>query len=279
MKKIELLLEHIYNERICDEYDHVMPVIGDEGVGKSTLIVECMILYQRIKGREVDPDEILESFVYDREGLKERLATAERRSIIAVPDAARVLHKKEAMKGEQVEIEKDFFDVRTKEFLILLGFQDWDSIPSFLQERRAKTALYIPRRGVVRGYNRKSLDERVKKDTWPPSDLTESFPPLVGTELWDRYQELDRQMKDSRMHGAGAEEDEEEMSVDEIIKDIKDRGVQSVVSRHNGNNRPYVNANLIEHDYGLSQNKASKVKDVLERDIDLTQVSQELAKA
>lgn len=206
MEKVRRYFEDIYENRICDEYDHILPIVGDEGVGKSTFILESIVMYREIRGLDRnDHDAILGPLCYTRKDVKDRMANAERRAIIAVPDAGRVLHKKEAMKGEQVEIEKDIADVRTKEFLFLLGFQGWGMIPTFMQERRAKNVFYLPERGLVRGYNRKSLNKKedMEDDAWPRSDLTDTFPALDGTDLWERYKELDREKKEERMAGNG----------------------------------------------------------------------------
>lgn len=266
MKKIRNWLDRVYSGRICDEFDAVVLVLGDEGVGKSTLIAELEFIYQDVRGRERDPDAVLDSLVYDREGLQDRFAKASPRSVIAVPDAARALHRKEAMKGEQVELEKDFFDVRSAEYLLLLGYQDWASVPTFLQDRRAHFALYVPRRGVVRGFSRGSLDRKANMDPkkWPPSDLTDTFPSLDGTEFWSRYQELDDKKKSERM---GSSEDEGESTNEKLIRigeEIVADGVEEFVSTHNGNGTRYLNTDLIELSYDIPTTQAKKVKSWIE---------------
>ncbi len=275
MEKIKRLYEDIYERRICNQFDHILPVVGDEGMGKSTFILESAILWQEIKDGEHDPDAILDSLIYDREGLQNALASFDRRSVICIPDAARVLHKKEAMKGEQIEIEKDFFDVRTKEYLILLGFQDWNSIPSFLQKRRAKNLIYIPRRGVVRGFNRSSLNKRVDSDKWPPADLRDTFPALDGTDIWEEYKEIDRQKKDERM-GVDSDDEEDELTPQDVVKEIKSNGTVQDYVRDLNNGATIVDADLVYFDYDdLSKPESEQVKKVLERDVDIEKLSKE----
>lgn len=272
MKKIRQWLDRVYASRICNEFDAVVLVIGDEGMGKSTLIAELEFLYQDVRDLDRDGDAVLDSLVYDREGLQERFAKASPRSVIAVPDAARALHKKEAMSGDQVEIEKDFFDVRSAEYLVLLGYQDWSSVPTFLQDRRAHFALYVPRRGVVRGFSRESLDDKANMDPkkWPPSDLTDTFPSLDGTEFWSRYQELDDMKKSERMGSndeeGGDDEESENDRLKRIAGEVKEQGVERFVVVNSANGRSYLNADLIEMEYDLSKRSAKKVKAWLEAD-------------
>lgn len=275
MKRVERYLEIIYEDRITDEFDHVLLVIGDEGVGKSTLILQLMVLWELIRGgvadvEEIDTSGLLASIIHSIDGLEEALAGFEDRAAIAVPDAARVMHKKEAMSSEVVELEKDFLDVRTNEYLILLGYQEWDAVPDFLQRRRAKGAFFIPTRGTVRGYNRESLDHRYDEEEWPTADLVDSFPSLEGSDLWSEYKRMDKRAKSERMDAQSEGEDADEgVTVREVVEDIEQRGLGDFVLTHNQNGRAYIDADLIEYEYGVSARKAKQVKKVLERDHDV----------
>jgi hypothetical protein len=114
-------------------------------------------------------------------------------------DAARVLYKKDAMDGGQKAIEKDLLDVRMKNNLYLLGFQDWDIIPTMIQNRRAKYLVFIPDRGLIRGFGRDSIDKKVETGNWPPADMKDKFPDLEGTELWHRFRKQDLAKKKERI--------------------------------------------------------------------------------
>lgn len=286
MQKVYRFIEKLYRNRIQNEYDAVIPVVADEGEGKSTFISEVGMLYQEIRDGERDPEGLLDSMCYTREDVQDRISTAPRQSIIAVPDAARVFHKKEAMVGEQRELEKDFFDVRSSEYVILLGYQDWGSIPSFLQKRRAKFVFQIPKRGSVRGYGRAKLDEKVDStkdyDWWPEADLLDQFPSLEGTDYWDRYKSLDQAMKNERM---GVDDDGQEETQSDgdrlkaIAKDIKAEGIADYVSIHGAHKDPYIDADLIELEHSLSARDAVKVKKLLQRDPEIELTEEELTEA
>lgn len=228
-------LKRVYRERLTQKFDTVVLVIGGEGVGKSTCMLELITRYFQIRGREPEDviDAILDRVVWStREEFKEHLANDPTRSAIAVPDAARVMHKKEAMVGEQREIEKDMLDVRTKEFFLMFGYQDWSVVPSLLQERRAHFCLYIPRRGEVEVFGRDKLDEKLDlgRDEWPDPDFVDRFPDLSSQapELWEAYEEADMEAKNERMQadtGPDPEEVQKQQQIKTAIRAVKLHGM------------------------------------------------------
>lgn len=200
MKKIEDLVDMIYEERHEKQLDTVLPIIGDEGLGKSTLMLQVGLQYCYARDGELpEHDEFLDRICYDRHGFQKMMANSEKQALIMVPDAARILYSMDVAKSEQKQIEKDLMDVRGLEYMILLGFQSWERIGGEIKERRAKMAFKIPRRGLVRGYNRDAMDQRVDSGSWPESTVTDKFPALDGTELWEQYQQLDLERKRERI--------------------------------------------------------------------------------
>lgn len=216
MEHLKATLEAIYRGAIQQEFDRIILVIGDEGVGKSTLMLSASMVWTDIRGLDVNPDDVLNKMVWgDRSEFKRAIVESERQSIITVQDAARILHKKESMTGEQVDLQKSLLDSRFKENLILLGFQAWDDIPSFMQRRRAKNAFVIPRRGYVKGYNRSDLDHRFEEGDWPDPRFRDQFPSLEGLDIWDEFKRRDREHKEDRLLT------EEDFTPSEIRKQVQ----------------------------------------------------------
>lgn len=273
MEKLKKWIQNVKRRRIDREYDLMCPIVADEGDGKSTLILTLAGLWHQEIGKPTDPEAIFDRIVWSSRDEFKRLAVdSEPKDLIAAPDAARVLYKRDAMDPDQRELEKDLLDIRTHEYLFLLGFQGWGIIPTMLQERRAKQLLYIPERGVVHGYNRSSLDKKEELDDkeWPEPDLKDTFPPLDGTKIWSEYKQRDREEKRKRI-APDDDDDEPEVSAREVADEIMAEGLGPVVSIHGGNKNPYINKELIELDYGLSARKAGKVKALLERRTDSLQ--------
>jgi len=270
MEKLKKWIQNVKQRRIDREYDLMCPVIADEGDGKSTLILTLSGLWHQEIGKPTDYESILKRIAWSsRDEFRQLAVNSDPKDLIAAPDAARILYKKDAMDPDQRELEKDLLDIRTHEYLFLLGFQSWKIVPSMLQERRAKQLLYIPERGIVHGYNRDSLNKKQQLDDneWPEPDMKDTFPPLDGTKIWAEYQKLDKQKKRERI--APEEEDEEpEVDLRTVADEILAEGLGAVVSIHGGNKNPYINKELIELDYGLSARQAAKVKALLERQTD-----------
>ncbi|RLM83696.1 hypothetical protein D3D02_16980 [Halobellus sp. Atlit-38R] len=279
MQKLKNWIDLVKQRRIDNEYDLMLPIVADEGDGKSTLILQLIGLWHDKIERGTDPESIFERIAWgERDEFKRLAVESQRKDVIAAPDAARILYKKDAMDPDQRELEKDLLDIRTHEFLFLLGFQWWNDIPTMLQERRAKQLLRIPRRGVVEGYNRNSLDEKLSMDDkkWPEPDMRDSFPSLEGTKVWEEYQKLDRKKKRERIAPDDDEDEEPEVDVRSIVDEIMAEGLEPVVAIHGGNKNPYIAKELIELNYGLSARNAKKAKLLLEQQSgDLSQYVEE----
>jgi len=268
MKKVKEWLKTVHRRKIEQEFDRVVIVLGDEGHGKSTLMLQLNVLWRRIRDLQVNNDEMLDRLVWTREEYKDALTQFNKRDAILAPDGARIFYKKDAMTSEQKELEKDMLQSRIQENLILLGFQDWDTIPTQLQERRAHNVLHITSRGKIKGYSRSAIDNRVEYDNWPNPDLVDTFPSLDGTDLWREYQAVDKEKKIELM-SREEEDEEDEISIKDIADEILEDGVERFVSINSSNKTPYVDADLIEVEYDLSIRKAKKVKKFVQRGVDL----------
>jgi len=205
MDRIQRWLELLHDQKISNDFDRLVVVLGEEGMGKSTFILGAMEMWYRVLGRcgkteRPDPERIVGHITFDsRTEFKQQLLNSGKKDPIALMDAAHILHKKDAMVGDQKDIEKTLLDIRIENFLIFLGYQDWDDVPKQLQQRRAKNVLHIPKRGVVHGYSRQSMDDRLKDGEWPEPDLKDTFPALEGRELWEKFNEIDHERKRSRL--------------------------------------------------------------------------------
>jgi len=267
LDRVKAFLEKLNRRVIEQNNDRVILVVGDEGYGKSTFMLECVWLWQRIRDENPSPESVLDNVVWgERDELRENLLESERASMIAVQDAAHALMKKEAMNPDQVDLEKSFLDIRVENYVILLGYQAWSDVPTYLQSRRAENAFHIPFRGHVRGFCRSSMDDRIQDDSWPDPDLKDRFPDLEGTTLWDRFEEIDAEKKRQRLRT-----DEEDDSgrqprsvVDEIIRE---NAVGEYIDENEYNGQTFISKPLIRLDYpDLSGQEADQVKHGLRRE-------------
>lgn len=271
LDRIEAYLDKLNRRKIQQNFDRVHLVIADEGNGKSTLMLQMIALYLKIRGEDATPENILNSVVWGgREEFKQKLLDSDQGQMIAVQDAAHTLHKKDAMDPEQKDLEKSLLDIRIENYPILLGYQDWGDVADILQRRRAEVAFVIPRRGIVRGYNRSSMDERYDGDGWPDPDFKDRFPSLEGTTLWERFEEVDAKKKRNRLKSDEEVDDKKEPQ--DVVEEIKGAGVSEYVEENEFNGQQYISKPLIKYDYPeLSEQEAEQVQHALRRETDAVQ--------
>lgn len=253
---------HDYLQR---DYDRIVPVIGDEGAGKSTLIMQLAWLWQPVVGNDQTVENAMATIAWDLPQFKEYIGGKPQYSCITVHDAARVLSRKKAMHGDQIEVEEDLLDMRFGNYLVLLGFQEFDLLPTMLATRRSKNLLRVPERGIVHGHNEENIRERYKTGDWPDPVMRDTFPSLEGTKLWHAFESEDQRRKQERIQPDDEEEDED-LSLTDLAEKVKEDGVENVVSIHAGNHSRYIDADLIEVQYGLSANKSKKVAKILKKE-------------
>lgn len=264
MKKVVAWLEETY-DYLQRDFDRIVPVIGDEGMGKSTLIMEVGWLWLDIvEDKEQTIDACLDQIAWERDQFKRKMGTEEQYSCIMVHDSARVLSRKKAMHGDEIEIEEDLLDARFGNYLMLLGLQEFDLLPTMLATRRSKNLLRVPERGVVHGHNEENIRERYETGDWPDPVMRDTFPSLEGKDLWDAFEREDQRRKQERIKPD--EDDEEEMSITDYAEQVKEDGIKNVLSIHGGNGTVYIDSDLIEVEYGLSANKSKKVAKVLKKE-------------
>lgn len=226
LERYETFLRGVYEHQICDDDDLVLLMIGDEGAGKSTLMLISTIYWLKLQGREATPENALDRIVYgDREAYKEKLLESESTDIVTVQDAPHVLFSKEAMHGEQIDIEKAMVDVRINNYLMVLGFQSWGMVPKDIRARRAQAAVRVYKndagqRGFMDLYGRPQLDEKYNDlggGEWPDPRFEDRFPSLEGTDVWDAFTKADKEHKRERLESS-KEPSKEDLRKEEQIK-------------------------------------------------------------
>jgi len=272
MKRYQRYLEKLHTH-IQQDWDRIIPVIGPEGVGKSTLILQSIWLYEQARSHTPTPETVLNHVVFDdRNTFRNQLLAADPGDPIAVMDAAHVLYNKDVMMPDQKEVEKSLLDIRTENYVIFLGYQDWTDIPRQLRKRRAENAIYIPTRGRLHGFNRNQLDDKYQQSNdngWPDPALIDTFPSLEGTRLWTRFDEIDRERKRRRLH-VDDDSEENEPTPQSVAQEILQNSPEEYLDQHEVHNRWFINKALIRYDYpSLSDQQATQVKAAIERQVDV----------
>ena len=270
MQRLERFLEYLYENHILKDWDRLIPIVGSEGVGKSTLILESIWKYEEIRGNNPSPATVLDKVVFDdRDSFRDKLLSASPGDPIAVMDAAHVLYNKDVMQPDQKEVEKSLLDVRIENYVFFLGYQDWGDMPKQLRKRLAENVIYIPDRGYLQGFNRDQLDEKYSNlddNEWPDPALKDTFPSLEGTDLWDRFEQIDKERKRSRLKRDKG--DEQQVTPQQVVDDIVSKEkIEEYVDVNEFQDRAYYSKPLIKYDYPeLSDQQADQVKSALSRE-------------
>ena len=269
MERYKRFLEKLHTH-IQQDWDRLIPFVGEEGAGKSTLILQSIWLYEQARGNDPSPETVLDYVVFDdRDAFREKLLAADPGDPIGVMDAAHVLYNKDVMQPDQIEVEKSLLDIRTENHVIFLGYQDWGDMPDQLRKRRAKNVIQVPSRGTMKGYNRAQLDEKYHKlddMQWPDPALMDTFPSLEGTRLWERFDEIDKERKRSRLQQDG--DGESELTPQDVVDQIvgADR-LADYVEVNEFQDRAYYSKPLLRYDFpSLSDQEADQVRSALSRE-------------
>ena len=271
MERYKRFLEKLH-EHVQRDWDRLIPVVGGEGAGKSTLILESIWLYEQIRGNDPTPESVLDYVVFDdRDAFREKLLGADQGDPIALMDAAHVLYNKDVMMPDQKETEKSLLDIRVENYVIFLGYQSWGDIPKQLRERRAKNVIRAPSRGTLKGYNRAQLDEKhhnLDAQKWPDHALIDSFPSLEGTRVWQRFDEIDRERKRRRLQTD--EESDAELTPQDVVDQIVAAdALGDYVEVNEFQKRAYYSKPLLRYDYpDLSDQETDQVRAALSREAD-----------
>jgi len=263
MDTTRAFLDTLYEQKLSQDFDRIIIVLGDEGVGKSTVMLQLDWFWRDVvPDLEPSVDSVVGDIAWDRNDFKKQLSDQTWYTPILVHDATRILSKKKAMHSEQVELEEDLFDSRGLRKFMLLGYQEWDAVPTVLQERRAQNTVHVTSRGKFKVYGRKQMDTKVDKGSWPPTNFVDTFEALDGTQLWSAFRDKDLAKKQERIE---PDSEEDAMDEDELAKHIIETNLDDVINFHGNTGEPYVDADLIKMHYDTSVRASKRIKKYIDQ--------------
>lgn len=120
---------------------------------------------------------------------------------------------------------------------------------------------------ILKKYPRRRQNGYLKRIT------RNTFAPPVDDDLIERYEErkgvFQEQVYEDTIEaleeGEEEEDEGEQLSPNEVAAQIAQSDMQAVVARHNQNNQPYINADLIRANYEVTHRDARAVKSMLEQ--------------
>jgi hypothetical protein len=139
----------LYKNRLLKNKDSIVVVCGYEGEGKSTLAINsCSLIDSSFTEKET---------CFKTKRFFQILKKAQKGSSILIDEGGTMLFSREAMKRDNIMINKIFMIIRNKNLHIVICIPDFFSLDTYIREHRCNLLLYIPDRGDYKGITRKGI--------------------------------------------------------------------------------------------------------------------------
>lgn len=198
-----LLILRLYriSQELQKDYDHFMVIVGREGSGKTTLMMQCaawLCPHMTLSSIKYSAETYLD-FVNER--IKEYETEKENKRIDAlILDEGTELSSRENMNLTNRSLQKTFFVQRALNLFVGVCIPDFKALDSTVREHRVRTLLYVTERGRYTGFNKAGiiyLNEEMKKGKkisdihTPPGTcwkgyFNKDFPRTINVEEYKR---------------------------------------------------------------------------------------------
>jgi len=125
---------------------------------------------------------------------------------------------------------------------------------------------------ILKKYPRRKqngYEKRITRNTFGPPQDTELVKTYEGRKTTFQDEMYERTIE--KLEGNDDSGDKEEISVKEMATELAKDGIEAVVSEHGNTGEPYINADLIRAEYGVSHKDARTAKSLLEKQIDVAE--------
>jgi len=186
----------LVNEKVKNDFDAVILIVGPERMGKSTLAnnAACVLDTHMTTGR----------MVWSTAHLRWAIAHAKPYSCILQHEGANTWLSMDANKAENRKMVRSFMQIGEKNLKIIILIPDVAMIQRYLKQFRALALLRVTTRGHFKFYSRKRikqihLQQSTKKVIWPKENFRGYYrKPSPETPFWEEYHRLDHEFKSSQ---------------------------------------------------------------------------------
>lgn len=280
-------------ERLNVNNEHFIGVlVGREGLGKSGTALKIAEMVDP----EMDADQVMFEPVDFLQKLREWKEEGTTKGRMVVADEAGVgLGNRTWYEKDQIKFAQILQLIRSENMGLLFTLPRAVELDSQIRKGRLHAVIEIlsKREGDFTEVTWESVvpTRKFRDDVYTPKprvkvngvkhkiDTLKFGPP--SDELWQAYESLkdDFQAKEYREAQEGMEDDDDsegdEDSPVDVAVDAVVNGSQlaDVVSKHGGNGRRYVDADLLRYEFDLSQSEAKTAKSVIEKQVDPSEVA------
>lgn len=266
----------------------MLSIVGREGMGKSHTALRI--------GELVDPDFNADRVMFSAERFVERFQDSELGAgdVVVLDEAGVDLGNRSWYEDDQINLNKILQTVRDDNMTAIftlpaleeLDTQTENRLLAYLELTEKVDGRFVrgkfKRLKIDRGPKRKGTYEKYPRRRRAGREQmiqTIAFTPPTA-ELVSNYEDRKEEFKESLYDDLLSSDDEKEK--DQAPKDPREVATQIIsddlldeyIFEHTNNNKRYIKADLIAHDWDIAKTDAKTVKSLLERDVDLEQYTQ-----
>jgi hypothetical protein len=156
------VLINIYNG-LKNNYDYVLVVTGDTGLGKSMFVLHLMETWQKIIGEEIDAD-LINHINVDKKRWLTNFKTLKEYDINVFDEGAKGLSSKQYNEKFSKLLEQLFQVIRFKKFFTVIVIPNFFRLDKYFREDRLRGLVYIDKRGHYKFFTRKRIVELTGKN-------------------------------------------------------------------------------------------------------------------
>jgi hypothetical protein len=151
---VKILLD--IKDGLDKNFDYVLVIVGDTGVGKSMFLLHLVEAWQRIIGKKVN-SKLVEQVNVDKMKWLEKFKELEAYDINAFDEGAYGLGSKQYAETFSKTLEMMFQVIRYKRFLSVIVIPNFFRLNKFFREDRLRGLVYVDKRGQYKFYTRKKI--------------------------------------------------------------------------------------------------------------------------
>jgi len=165
--KAEYIIKKIVERCINMNIDWFIIIAGGEGIGKTTLALN---IYAEIcKLLNLNPVQtLIETLIYDEDEMLEyitKLDPDKRYLPMLLDEGANILFNRDSMQKHRAYILKLINVMRFLNNIVIISTPNFAFLDKNIREHRAKSLIYIEKRGIYWYYNKKQIDKMLNIQT------------------------------------------------------------------------------------------------------------------
>ena len=196
------LIPEMITRTLKQDFDHVVLIVGDEGMGKSTLAILLADLIIKTRNKNFNKNDkliIQDTIFYDLQDLEDNIFDKSSSGDVKIIDEGAITggYKRQAMSKNNKSLNETLFTCRSRNQILLFLIPDINSADSGLL-RRATSVIRVVARGhawvynekekrFMIGWDKKYKRYRFKRRPYLHLEKYRDVQTILGESIWNDY--------------------------------------------------------------------------------------------